>query len=395
MGLPERYSLTVPARDVRSAPPAVNPNLILILRFLLTALVCGLALATTIMCLLVVVYYNSNDPIVRPSWGSLIFLIVLGFFTCIIYFGYNIFLPLMPFIKYGDFLYSIFMVKIELVLQFAMCVLWVSGALAYASDLRGYENCQFDGYLHYTEPDDFRHVCDLINWAVPLAYATFGVQVLLWALETTFGLYLFLFLDQDSLNEPHFTWGRRAFDWKRSAKQQLALQQSNNGPTNYRARAVSAPTGGAGAAGLGAGYAAGRGGGRRGSAYREDGDSERYSDRTLSATELREEDEDGYTEGVTEMTETQMGDDRPRRPLSLGKRGKRGYNDEESGYGRSRSSQSQRSISEGTGRGYRRNYDEDQEPMGYYPHENRRRGSLGRGPGVQTDEESTGWHLRQ
>lgn len=62
--------------------------------------------------------------------------------TGMIYIGYNIVLPLMPFINYGDFLYSLFMVKIELLLQFAMCVLWVSGAIAYASDLRGYENCQ-------------------------------------------------------------------------------------------------------------------------------------------------------------------------------------------------------------------------------------------------------------
>lgn len=62
--------------------------------------------------------------------------------TGTIYIGYNIVLPLMPFIHYGDFLYSLFMVKIELLLQFAMCVLWVSGALAYANDLRGYENCQ-------------------------------------------------------------------------------------------------------------------------------------------------------------------------------------------------------------------------------------------------------------
>ena len=79
MGLPERYSTSVPAQDPRDGPPAINPNLILVIRFLLTSLVCALALATTIMCLLVVVYYNSHDPIIRPSWGSLIYLIVLGF----------------------------------------------------------------------------------------------------------------------------------------------------------------------------------------------------------------------------------------------------------------------------------------------------------------------------
>ncbi|CAD6926913.1 unnamed protein product [Tilletia controversa] len=214
MGAPQRYALDVPAPDRERLPPAVNPIIILVLRFLFTALVCGLALATAIMCILVVVYYNGHDPIVRPSWGSLIFLIVLGFMTCIAYFNYNILMPLAPFIKWGDFLYGVMQARCELVFQFSMCVFWISGALAYASDLRGYENCVFDGYYHYPKPADFQHVCDLINWAVPLAYATFGAQAFLFCFELAFGAYTFLYLDQDSLSEPHFEWGRRAYNFR-------------------------------------------------------------------------------------------------------------------------------------------------------------------------------------
>ena len=50
-------------------------------------------------------------------------------------------------INYGDFLYGLFMVKIELLLQFAMCIMWVSAALAYDFDLGGYENCQCESVL--------------------------------------------------------------------------------------------------------------------------------------------------------------------------------------------------------------------------------------------------------
>ncbi|PWN44092.1 hypothetical protein IE81DRAFT_272012, partial [Ceraceosorus guamensis] len=288
MGLPERRSATVAAPPRSGGAPAINPNLILALRFLLTSLVCGLALATAIMAILVVQYYNMNDPIIRPSWGSLIFLIVLGFFTCIIYFGYNILLPIAPFINYGDFLYSLFQVKLELLLQFTFCVLWVSGAIAYAADLRGYENCQFDGYLHYPKPADFEHVCDLTNWTVPLAYATFGVQTLLFVVEALFGLYTFLYLDQESLNEPHFAWGRRAYDYRTGAASSGAASRGNA----YRARAVPADAETDGRQSSSEGHRSGR----RGAAYN---DPERGSE--------------------------EMAEDRSEaRPASLGARGRRG-----------------------------------------------------------------------
>lgn len=248
MGLPHRRSLTVSEPRHNTLPRAPHPNIMLVIRFLITGLVCLLSLATAIIAILVVDYYNSHDPIIRPSWGSLIFLIVLGLLTPIIYFGYNIFLPLMPFINYGDFLYGLFMVKIELLLQFAMCVLWVSGALAYASDMRGKENCQFDGYWHYPKPANFEHVCDLINYAVGFAYATFGVQVLLWVVETMYGVYIFLFLDQESLNEPHFEWGRRAYNYSQQTKQQQ--RQAAIGQAPSRANAMAVGGAGAGAAAM-------------------------------------------------------------------------------------------------------------------------------------------------
>ncbi|KAJ1025893.1 hypothetical protein NDA16_002519 [Ustilago loliicola] len=275
MGVPNRRSLTVAQPTPSKLPGAPHPNLMLVIRFLVTGLICLLSLATAIICILVVDYYNSHDPIIRPSWGSLIFLIILGLFTPIIYFGYNIFLPLMPFINYGDFLYGLFMVKIELLLQFAMCVLWVSGALAYACDLRGKENCQFDGYWHYEKPADFGHVCDLINYAVGFAYATFGVQVFLFVIETFYGMYIFLLLDQESLNEPHFEWGRRAYNYAQQAKQNQ--RQNAIGSSPPRAAALGGPaaasyrdTGRRSPASSSAGSSSGRGSsavGRRGAAY--------------------------------------------------------------------------------------------------------------------------------
>ncbi|KAN0065461.1 hypothetical protein ACQY0O_001297 [Thecaphora frezii] len=314
MGLPPRQSLTVlePPRD--KLPPAIHPKLLLVVRFLITGLVCLLSLATCIMCILVVDYYNKHDPIIRPSWGSLIFLIILGLLTPIIYFGYNILLPLMPFIRYGDFLYGLFMVKVELLLQFAMCVLWISGALAYASDLRGRENCQFDGYYHYPKPSDFGHVCDLINYAVPLAYATFGVQVALWAIESLVGAYLFLFLDQESLNEPHFEWGRRAYDYQefQVAKSMISVP--------LRTSAILAPSS---------------------RAYRDYGRTSPGSLSNVSSfAGSRSNSRNGPNHGEPDM------ESRHSQPVSLGSRGRRGaaygglLEDEESQLGRSDSDSS-------------------------------------------------------
>ncbi|TKY88540.1 hypothetical protein EX895_002528 [Sporisorium graminicola] len=382
MGLPQRRSLTVaePARN--SLPGAPHPNVMLVIRFLVTGLVCLLSLATAIICILVVNYYNTHDPIIRPSWGSLIFLIVLGLLTPIIYFGYNIFLPLMPFINYGDFLYGLFMVKIELLLQFSMCVLWVSGALAYACDLRGRENCQFDGYWHYEKPDNFGHVCDLINYAVGFAYATFGVQVFLFVIETLYGVYIFLFLDQESLNEPHFEWGRRAYNHAQQSKQQQRQAAIGRSPSRgVNARALGGA--GAGAAGAAAVY---RNQGRRSPASESGSSSQDASSRGVGRR--------GAAYAESEM------ESRGSAPISLGSRGRRGAayggmaeEDEESQVGgRPLSASSSQGVGDG--------------PLAAAAAAGGERGGGGHRPassrggsrrsrrGPLSDEES-GWHLRE
>ncbi len=54
MGFPERYALTTKAPDRSKAAKAINPNLILIFRFLTTALICGLSLICAVISILVV-----------------------------------------------------------------------------------------------------------------------------------------------------------------------------------------------------------------------------------------------------------------------------------------------------------------------------------------------------
>ncbi|EST09177.1 hypothetical protein PSEUBRA_001128 [Kalmanozyma brasiliensis GHG001] len=303
MVLPQRRSLTV--REPSRAPRSPHPNVMLVIRFLVTGLVCLLSLATAIVAILVVDYYNKHAPIIAPSWGSLIFLIILGLFTPIIYFGYNIFLPLMPFINYGDFLYGLFMVKIELLLQFAMCVLWVSGALAFANDLRpgaGNENCQFDGYWHYEKPANFNTSCQLLNICTGFAYATFGVQVFLFVIEFLYGMYIFLLLDQESLNEPHFEWGRRAYNYGQQSRQQEMQRSNAIGRSPARAMAVG------GAGGLAA------------QSYRNDG---RRSPGSSSAGSSFGTGTGSVSRRGAAYNDPEM-ESRASAPISLGSRGRRG-----------------------------------------------------------------------
>lgn len=282
----------------------------------------------------------------------------------------------MPFIQYGDFLYSLFMVKIELLLQFAMCVLWVSGALAYASDLRGYENCQFDGYWHYTKPANFEHVCDLINYAVGFAYATFGVQVLLFVVEALYGGYVFLLLDQESLNEPHFEWGRRAYNYAQTNKQRARQDQIGRSPT--RAMAVGGPAAmsyrdtGRRSPGSSAGGSSVTGSGavgRRGAAYNDPEMESRASSQPLS---LGSRGRRGVAYGgvVEEDEESQIGG----RPLS-----------ETSSEGIGGGPLAAAAAAGGTGKpGHRGTSSRGG---------SRRGGNSRRGP-MSVDEES-GWHLRE
>ncbi|WFD02711.1 hypothetical protein MOBT1_001395 [Malassezia obtusa] len=184
------------------------------------------------MSILTVNYYRTHKPIIFPSWSSLIFLIVMGFLTCIIYFGYYIFLPATGIFQRGSLLSGLYMMKVDFLFIFAMCAIWISGALAYAADFRGHENCQFNGYYHYPKPKDWNHVCDMINWVVPLAYATFGVQAGLLGFVGFFLCYIFLFLDQDTINEMFWEWGQRAYNFQHEPPSALS---SFNDPMKYRA----------------------------------------------------------------------------------------------------------------------------------------------------------------
>jgi hypothetical protein len=54
MGFPERYALTTKAPDRSKSSKAINPNIILVIRFLITALLCGLSLIAAVISILVV-----------------------------------------------------------------------------------------------------------------------------------------------------------------------------------------------------------------------------------------------------------------------------------------------------------------------------------------------------
>lgn len=140
----------------------------------------------------------------------------MSLLTPIIYFGYNVLLPIAPFIQPGDVLYALFDVKLEVLLQFCMSVIWISGAMAYFEDMAGRGACQFDSYYHYAMPSDFNRVCDLRELVWPFCFAGFGVQAFMFLLELALATYIFLFLDQEVLNEPHYKWGRRAYDFQKA-----------------------------------------------------------------------------------------------------------------------------------------------------------------------------------
>lgn len=137
---PLNYLVLISADTSTFAP---NPSFIRLLRFLLYGLVSLSALATAGVAISVVQYYNHNSPSVKPSWGSLIALIVFGIITPGAYFGTFLITPRL--FRYGTFAGIINQVRVELLLLFSMNVIWVSGALAMAADLRGYENCIWDG----------------------------------------------------------------------------------------------------------------------------------------------------------------------------------------------------------------------------------------------------------
>lgn len=76
---------------------------------------------------------------IKPAWGSLIADIVFGLATPFILFGTMLVTPRL--FRPGSFLDIINQTRTELLMLFALAAIWISGALALASDLRGQENC--------------------------------------------------------------------------------------------------------------------------------------------------------------------------------------------------------------------------------------------------------------
>jgi hypothetical protein len=97
------------------------------------------ALATAGVGIAVVQYYNTHGPVIKPSWGSLIACIVFGIGTPGVLHGTMLFTPFL--FRHGSVLGIINQTRMELAMLFGMAVVWISGALALACDLRGRENC--------------------------------------------------------------------------------------------------------------------------------------------------------------------------------------------------------------------------------------------------------------
>ncbi|BGP41722.1 hypothetical protein JCM10449v2_005713 [Rhodotorula kratochvilovae] len=197
---------------------APDPGMIRGLRFIFYLLTSLSALTTAALCLSVVVYYNTHGPVIKPAWGSLIAVIVFGLATPFILFGTMLVTPRT--IRTGSALDIVNQTRMELLMLFALAAIWISGALALACDLRGQENCLWDGYWHYPKPSDFQDSCDRINWSVALAYTTFGLTAAQMAVIWLIAIYILLCLDQEVLTEHSNSMGSRAHLARRRALQQ-------------------------------------------------------------------------------------------------------------------------------------------------------------------------------
>jgi hypothetical protein len=118
---------------------APNPSFIRLLRFLLYTLTSGAALATAGFGIGVLQYYNSRQPSIAPAWGSLIAAVIFGIGTPGVLFG--LFLVTPRLFRHGGVGAILNQTRIELLMLFTLSVFWISGALAVAVDLRGFENC--------------------------------------------------------------------------------------------------------------------------------------------------------------------------------------------------------------------------------------------------------------
>lgn len=118
---------------------APNPSFIRLLRFFLYLLTSAVALVTAGFGLAVLQYYNSHKPSIAPAWGSLIAVVIFGIGTPGVLFG--LFLVTPRLFRHGGVGALLNQTRIELVMLFNMSVFWISGALALAVDLRGFEFC--------------------------------------------------------------------------------------------------------------------------------------------------------------------------------------------------------------------------------------------------------------
>ncbi|ORY83509.1 hypothetical protein BCR35DRAFT_351976 [Leucosporidium creatinivorum] len=226
---------------------APHPAVLRTLRFLMYGVTSLSALATAGLGIAVVQYYNTHGPVVKPSWGSLIACIVFGIGTPGVLFGMMLFTPFL--FRHGTVLGIINQTRMELAMLFGMAVVWISGALALACDLRGRENCLWDGYYHYPKPSDFDNVCNLINVQVGLAYTTFGLSVFQMCIVFAFAGYTLLYLDQEVLTEPTNDLGGRAHRARKSALAHRNMQRQSQRQSAEAAGLASPTTGGAGARG--------------------------------------------------------------------------------------------------------------------------------------------------
>ncbi|KAH8928711.1 hypothetical protein BT69DRAFT_451361 [Atractiella rhizophila] len=198
-----------------------SPSLVRLLRLFLFLLTSLAAIATAILALQVVVWYNSHTPSIAPSWGSCIALIVVGFLTPVVFAAQYLVIPRI--VRRGSVADAFFgQVRSELFLLFAFAVIWCGCALAMAVDLGGYENCIWDGYYHWPRPSSFGDVCRYINVTIPVAWVAFGFSALQMSTITALAVYTFLYLDQDVLSEPSYDMCGRAYRAQRIARASVA-----------------------------------------------------------------------------------------------------------------------------------------------------------------------------
>jgi hypothetical protein len=116
-----------------------NPLHIRLLRFFLYTLTSLSSIVCAAFAICVIQWYNSHDPSIKPAWSSDIALIVFGLGTPLALFFTLLIAPM--FFKKKGLLKLLGQVRTELLLLFLGFQIWISGSIAMAADLRGYNNC--------------------------------------------------------------------------------------------------------------------------------------------------------------------------------------------------------------------------------------------------------------